>query len=209
MRSIVKRNKKNILLLGITMLILGMLVLPTILHQPTGIMSAGFMKDGEKVGTNPFLAFVNPDGVEVDSIWYKLEWIITGEFVDWRTFHIEGSYGIDLWHYSTGYTTIFENTFGPLDGETYYELETHIGDSISLSTLLNGQPYSASDADVWYLVFWGEFTTQVASEDDGHLLYDHWPDTAEGETGRTEWLTVYWVDLATFGGSGTVTTDTI
>lgn len=199
MRGIKQNKKKTLLLLGIVVLIAGLIFLPPVVFNPMGQISAGFMMDGEKIDTNPFLAFVSPEGVEVDEVWIEVTWAVQGEAVDWSTFTIVGTYGIKLWYTPSDPIVLEEHSIN-LAGEYRALTNPKIEWSYDLATLLEGQPHTdPNDPNYWLLIFYADFTMTVASEDTGELLYDSWD-------GETSMLRVNWHDPAMFSGTGSVST---
>ena len=197
-------NTKNVLLVGVIVLVLGMVVLPTI-FQPMGSLSGGFMKDGERLSPYlPLAGFQDKYANVVDAIWMQLDWVITGENVIWETFNITGFCDIMLWHYA-GNPILLEHKPFSLAGAQYIEdwANQIVWDNIDLETLLDGQPYSSIDETVFMLFMYGEFRVHVApeyEEYEGELIYDTWSDTTDG------YLNVYSI-TGTLSGTGSINTD--
>lgn len=194
-------NRNLFIALGIVAIIIGAAVTVTFIFQPTGRMSGGFMRDGERLSSAMPFSFVAPTGESVDGIWTELKWVVQGEDVVWDTFHIEGKYEIRLWNINSPEPTVLITHPFQHTGEIYvsapYNQEAMDYDLGGTYGILTNQPYTnPADPTYWTLHLYGEFTASV-EDTDGTILSFDWNDFCE--------LTIYW-ESGTFSGSGSVST---
>ena len=200
MRQYYDRNL--LIVIGVCAVILVSVVAASVMFQPAGQLSGGFMKDGERLSSVMPLSFVDPAGQTVDGIWTELSWSVTGEDVVWDTFHISGKYEIRLIDIDSPEPIVLATHTFQHTGEIYasapYNTAGMDYDLGGTYGLLINQPFTnPADQTYWTLHLYGEFTASV-EDTDGTVLSFDWDDYCE--------MTIYWVVAGTFSGYGTVST---